>query len=530
MHLFLLSVISVLAQGQDKDTDKDGLSDFQETHKYFTDPRKADSDGDGTPDGDWNERREYTYTVRSILQVMAPYSIKEMNDDNQDARVLEERDGILEVEVVHYPLNTCTQAIEANPNWRRDSATMKEYIRPGVTTNWDREMKEALVAGLKEDGIDVTRLTDKEVVEKVSAWLMKRARFEDGFTTFAVVFRDGKPHVAPGQEAAFERELKKTGRTAQEQWDRELFGKGMFENRVRGSCTSSSIYLATGLRAVGIPTRTVICVPVVDASDPREVEFVRRGLKHHQVRRTIEESVATVGNSWASHTFNEVYVGKRWRRLNYARLGQSILDAQYLGLMTHVLTYNDHAEANLAPWGLRNARKVRDDVFGHSNPYSCISLSDRFGKYARIENPPVKDEHTQLTISRVYWYHTDDKPAIVKMRLADAETAGHLVMHVEEGFVGKGPGQYKRFYSRVGKEFMLRAKGHHDIRTIATRGYWTDVKNDVMDFYLKIRPKEFSRMEVDVAYELIPVHADETYRWSVKSGVTIRRARDEDGD
>lgn len=52
------------ATQDDPDRDGDGLSDFHETHKYGTDPAKADSDGDGVPDGDWLERREYEYTVQ----------------------------------------------------------------------------------------------------------------------------------------------------------------------------------------------------------------------------------------------------------------------------------------------------------------------------------------------------------------------------------------------------------------------------------------------------------------------------------
>jgi hypothetical protein len=38
----------------DPDGDGDGLSDFQEVHKYLTDPVKADSDGDGKADGGWD--------------------------------------------------------------------------------------------------------------------------------------------------------------------------------------------------------------------------------------------------------------------------------------------------------------------------------------------------------------------------------------------------------------------------------------------------------------------------------------------
>ena len=56
-------------QTNEKDTDKDGLSDFHEINKYLTNPAVADSDGDGIPDGDWKERREYQYTIRSVVQV-----------------------------------------------------------------------------------------------------------------------------------------------------------------------------------------------------------------------------------------------------------------------------------------------------------------------------------------------------------------------------------------------------------------------------------------------------------------------------
>src|SRR4051794_12505294 len=48
-----------LQENNDIDSDGDGLSDFDETHKYFTDPHRQDTDGDGILDGDWSERREY---------------------------------------------------------------------------------------------------------------------------------------------------------------------------------------------------------------------------------------------------------------------------------------------------------------------------------------------------------------------------------------------------------------------------------------------------------------------------------------
>ena len=106
-------LLALLLLAAPTDTDGDGLSDFEETHKYFTDPAKADSDGDGKPDGDWSERREYAYTVRSIVRVLRPAAA--ISDDYQDARVLEETEDYLELEVIHYPLNTVADAIEGGP-------------------------------------------------------------------------------------------------------------------------------------------------------------------------------------------------------------------------------------------------------------------------------------------------------------------------------------------------------------------------------------------------------------------------------
>src|SRR5262245_52877563 len=125
----------------DPDADGDGLSDFHEIHKYRTDPTRKDSAGKGAPDGDWQQRREFTYSVRAIIRVMPPYNLKALNDDYQDVRVRKETKDYVELEVVVYPLNTNALAIKGNPNWKKDYAGMKEYLAPGVTTNWDEGMR-----------------------------------------------------------------------------------------------------------------------------------------------------------------------------------------------------------------------------------------------------------------------------------------------------------------------------------------------------------------------------------------------------
>ena len=53
-------------------------------HAVVADATKKDSDGDGTADGDWNERREYAYSVRTVLRYLPPFDEKGLNDDFQE--------------------------------------------------------------------------------------------------------------------------------------------------------------------------------------------------------------------------------------------------------------------------------------------------------------------------------------------------------------------------------------------------------------------------------------------------------------
>src|SRR5262249_52786226 len=162
-----------------------------------------------------------------------------------------------------------------------------------------------------------------------------------------------------GLEPVANKEAAKAGLSVQEQWDRELFAKGMFDHGCRGSCTSSAIYMNGCLRALGIPTRIVLCVPVIDGTDAGELAMVAR-LRNTVVRTAIEDGTATPAPGWSSHTYNEVCVGGRWRRLNYNRLGQNTLDPDYFGLMIHVATFGDWADGNMAAtWGVRELSENR---------------------------------------------------------------------------------------------------------------------------------------------------------------------------
>jgi hypothetical protein len=509
----------------DVDSDGDGLSDFEEVHKYFTDPRLADSDGDGIPDGDWDERREYAYTVRTIVRVLPPVTEDVLSDDYQDARVIERTPGYVELEVIHYPLNTVADAIRPDPDWRAHATRMSAWTSPGRTATYDPGMRRELLGELASDGIDATRLDDQALAERASRWLLSRAKFVDGFTTFCSWFPNGKVAVYPGLETAVERGIADKSLSLADQWDRELFAQGMFENRVRGSCTSSAIYLSGCLRALGLPTRIVLGIPCVDPSDPSEVAMARSGITHKGVRRILLQAIEGQAGMWVSHTFDEVFVGGRWRRLNYGRLGQNILDPQYLGLMTHVATFADWADGEMArTWGVRQAVVgPHDDTFRGPNPYSALAVSDRFGVHAEVKNELLlgPDEFATLTIERAYGWNSPERK--VEMDLRGEDPAGHFLVHVREGKTGAKASPYKAFWSACGKEFRLSAKGETPVRAHATRGYWAEPEKGIQEFHFAIEPAELAKMKRGVAYELAPVEQDEDFRWTVADGVTLVR-------
>jgi len=390
------------------DSDGDDLSDFQEIHKYLTDPAKKDTDGDGVPDDDWNERREYTYSVRSILRFMPPLDRNDLNDDFQDARVLEKTGDYIELEVIHYPFASVYESIRENSNWQQDYAGMTEYLQAGVTTNWDEKMKHDLLAELQADGILIDKLTDKQVVERVSSWLMERSRsLNKVFTTYYVHFPNGQTSIYPGLEGAFEREFGRDKEnydwTIDQHFDHELLGKGMFYNKTHGSCTSFAVYLTTVLRALGIPSRMIIVVPATDPSDKEQLLLVNKHITHNKVREIMLAGLRRATQGFMAHTFNEVYIGNRWHRLNYSKLGQPILDQHLFGLHTHLYTFNDLSEVDLArTWGWRYGKGERNGVFKHGNPYSAVAVSDLFGCHSNLPNPSFAVEESSSPLPNIF--------------------------------------------------------------------------------------------------------------------------------
>jgi hypothetical protein len=228
-----------------------------------------------------------------------------------------------------------------------------------------------------------------------------------------------------------------------------------------------------------------------------------------------------------------VFVGGRWRRLNYSVLGQNVLDPHCLGLMIHVHTFKDLSEANLADtWGTRHALGRRDKVFRHSNPYRLMELSDHFGTWAKVPNPPAAElEH--VTIGKVYWPGSSDVPAAVRalpaagrtwMEQSPRDGSGRLIFHGEEWLRDGGDYlQYKAFLWRADPAFVLRAKGRPGVRCRVGGWYVTQATTKLRELEVVIPKEEFEKMVKGVAYTIHPVNSKKGHTWKVRKGLTITR-------
>src|SRR5262249_7312597 len=162
----------------------------------------------------------------------------------------------------------------------------------------------------------------------------------------------------------------------------------------------------------------------------------------------------------------------------------------------------------------------RDETFRRNNPYRLMEVSDHFGRYARVPNPPAEKEHRRITIGKVYWPDAKDTPADVReMRTFAGKEDGRFFIHGEEWF-GKAGGdpQYKLFMRRADKNCVLRAKGQPDVSCHVSMGFVTRSSAKLRELEVIIPAAEFAKMAKGGAYTLHPVNGKEGYEWKVRDG------------
>lgn len=341
------------------DTDNDNLTDFQELHKYLTNPDLADSDSDGIQDGDWNERREYTYSLSSTLSLVPTTDISLLNNNVQDAMVVktfpnefydnnaihdERVKTVNTIEIISYPFATNTlrgQKLYGNINWKQDNANnpeMQQYLKPGITTNYDEKMQKDLLKELKQYGIYPDKLTDIQLVQAMIKWKQDR-KFTEFITNGALKEKLGQLYemISPDGEGGIyfkdkykvatddivDMANKKYGThyTLEEVVQRNILGKGMYYTNTHGNCNTQATLTATIFKALGIPARIVV---IDDAFQASNINIKNKAFS----QAYINGALAGVG-----HTYAELYIGGRWIKCdNFTGFptGQNVDMIQYI--------------------------------------------------------------------------------------------------------------------------------------------------------------------------------------------------------
>lgn len=513
--------------GTERDAN-DKLTEYAKAHKYSIDPQRVNAAKPGVSSED--QRKEFTYTITSVMRIGKPFNLADMTDDYQDARLISEDQDSATIEFVYYPHNTNKEAIGEDPDWKGDYAGMTQYLRPTITENWDEQMRADLIAELRKDGIDPDKLTDKQLVAQVSHWLMRRNHFTKTFAVWDVYYPAGKPEVFPSLRTNFDHEKTSPDMSDQALFDSEVLGRSMFYNRTRGSCTSSAVLMATVMRALGIPTRIAFFVPTADGNDPQQRKMLLENIHDHAIRAAVLHAFPDKPGNFRNHLYNEVFVGKRWVRLNYDVLGQNIADEKYLGLMTHILSTDSLSHVPMAEtWGSRIAKYPDfSPKLSSINPYQLLSVSDHFGKYSHINNPEVDDELRNVTLIEAYWKGAlpPSLPPVIAQGAAKDSTGSDFYIGIKE-FIPDFQLQQREFTSHAGRNFTLIAPGHPEIKAALSEKKLSSGEGPRTYnlFGVRIDADYRGLLVPGLKYTIHPVNTSEVYTWTVKDGVFLQAGR-----
>jgi len=291
----------------------------------------------------------------------------------------------------------------------------------------------------------------------------------------------------------------------------------MFYAKVHGSCTSSAIYMSTILRALGIPTRIIFCIPPFDPNDETQAAMFYTAVHHNQVRETVRGALDGTGG-FDNHLFNEVFVGNHWVRLNYNTLGQPILAPHYFGLLTHIFTTSDLSQTPLAQtWGMRYFHyPANQPPLSSVNPYRLISVADHFGTNAHIDNPPFPSaEFKTLTINRIFAGDSPDAPEFFRT-VAKQYRFDLFIAFRERVDAEHATGT---FYKKAGHDFLLSAPNCPPVRV-----KWIGGGVSAGDFWTcpaRIDTEDKPKLVPGVAYTITPTNVSDVYRWVVDPRVTV---------
>ena len=351
------------------DTDEDGLTDYEEYCKYRTDPTLSDSDGDGTPDAAWDERREYTYSIRAVLELKPPWNLEAMNDLFQDARLMESpQSSYQKIEVIIYPYASPVLLPTSYPH-QITSEAFRKYTDPASDLNYSPEMQREIQQMLS----NATNTLD--VLAKLLHEIGQMKLTLPLYAPFVYTYKqEGKLVVDQTFFESIEQAVTET--EIQEALAVNYFGDSMFKEKKYGACISRARLLASMLRASGIPARVTMGVPLIYYyKGTGEWKRLIKNLSNEEVaggffydKPSIPNQVRVVGHSQV-----EVYLNNHWIRLGY-QINEGPLFAGMDQVFIKIVDAADLAEIDFTQtWAPVQWMKER--------PYRTVELSDQAAKY-----------------------------------------------------------------------------------------------------------------------------------------------------
>lgn len=353
-----------------KDTDGDGIDDYYEVCKYNTNPLKIDSDGDGVSDIDWNERREYTYTIQAIVDLRPPFDEKHMNDFYQDARIIDVLgDDVSRFEVIIYP----RAEIMINP--KEYKPIQNEYTKPTYTKNYAKEITTDMKEIVKESKTDVQAV--KEIIRYFYentdyVKIDQDLGYGSDMPLLFNIYRDKQGNV-------IEEGLASTSTfSIDEIKEKNVFADSMYRYKVHGACGSTSVLKGAMLRSAGIEEKTIFTIPLnftydTDGTIIRVKEPYTQGAKNIQSKDSV---------SISDHYFHEVKVGNQWVRAdNMIQVSheQTLLadKSKETPIYVKILEFNDPTDYHFFKyWNVKTWNKKR--------AYKYISVIEQEPKHDGI--------------------------------------------------------------------------------------------------------------------------------------------------
>ena len=351
------------------DTDADGLTDYEEYCKYRTNPTLADSDGDGISDTDWDERREYTYSIRAVLDIKPPWNLEAMNDLFQDARLMENTQSNYQtVEVIVYPYASPVLLPDPYPH-QMPSESFRKYVEPTYDLNYSPEMQ------LEIQQIVSTATNTLDVLSQFLRQIGQMRLTQPLYAPFIYTYKQQEELVVDW--SFFESmDTEVTEAEIQEALAVNYFGDSMFKRKQYGACISRARLLASMLRAAGIPARVTMGVPLIYYyKGTGEWKRLIENLSNENVAGSFAYDKPASPNqvSIVGHSQVEAYLNNHWIRLGY-QLNEGPIFAGTDFVYIKIIDAADFTEVDFTKtWAPHQWVKER--------PYRTVELSDQVAKY-----------------------------------------------------------------------------------------------------------------------------------------------------